>query len=132
MEGKMVGQLQLIMTVVDPERRDTKGSFVRYTGALIELLRFWNSGAVNHQHGMVEVETWLQGNARNPRGIGARRIYQMSMILRSAHIVPTGLQDGVYYINNYIDWDTYNTIYDSDFFNQGTTAARIYAKRFKH
>jgi len=48
MEGKMVGQLQLILTVVDSGRRDGSGNYVKYTGALVELLRFRNSGVVNH------------------------------------------------------------------------------------
>ena len=91
MEGKMVGQLQLILTVVDSGRRDGSGNYVKYTGALVELLRFRNSGAVNHQHGMVEVENWPSSDVRSPRGIGARRIYQMSTILRSAHLILTGL-----------------------------------------
>ena len=69
MEGKMVGQLQLIVTVVDPERKDESGNCLRYTGALIELLRFGNSGAVDHHHGMVEVETWHASDARNPYNI---------------------------------------------------------------
>ena len=132
MEGKMVGQLQLIITVADPERKNEQGNCVKYSGALIELLRFRNSGAINHRHGMVEVETWLRDDVLNPRGIGARRIYQMSTILRSAHLVPTGLHDGVHYINNYIDWDTYNTVYDPDFHDQGTRAAYKYAKQVKH
>ncbi len=132
MEGKMVGQLQLIVTVVDPERKDESGNCLRYTGALIELLRFGNSGAVDHHHGMVEVETWHASDARNPRNIGARRFYQMSTILRSAHVVPTGLRDGTYYINNYIDWDTYNTIYDPDFFSQGMRAACDYGRQVRY
>ena len=53
------------MTVVDSERRDVKGNCAKYTGALIKLLRFWNSGVVNHQHGMVEVETWPRDDARS-------------------------------------------------------------------
>ena len=52
----------------------------------------------------------------------------MSIILRSAYVVPIGLQDGTYYINNYIDWDIYNIIYDPDFFSQGMRAAYDYGR----
>ena len=48
MEGKMVGQLQLIITVADPERKNEQGNCVKYLGALIELLQFQNSGVINH------------------------------------------------------------------------------------
>ena len=71
MEGKMVGQLQLIITVADPERKNEQGNCVKYSGALIKLLRFQNSGVINHRHGMVEVETWLRDDVWNPQGIGA-------------------------------------------------------------
>ena len=37
MKGRMVGQLQLILTVVDPERKDESDNYLRYTDALIEL-----------------------------------------------------------------------------------------------
>ena len=66
MEGKMVGQLQLIITVADPKRKNEQGNCVKYLGALIKLLRFRNTGAINHRHGMVEVETWLRDDVRNP------------------------------------------------------------------
>ena len=71
MEGKMVGQLQLIVTVVDSERKNERDNCLRYTDALIELLQFQNSGAVDHCHGMVEVETWRASDARNSCNIDA-------------------------------------------------------------
>ena len=42
----------------------------------------------------------------------------MSTILRSAHIIPTD-NTGIYYVNNYVDWDQYNTIFDPDFLTNG-------------
>ena len=57
MKGKMVGQLQLIVTVVDSERKNKSGNCLRYTDALIELLQFGNSGAVDHHHDMMKVKT---------------------------------------------------------------------------
>jgi FMN phosphatase YigB (HAD superfamily) len=37
----------------------------------------------------------------------------MAEIIRSAHVVP-GSKAGWFCINNYIDWDQYNTLYDLD------------------
>ena len=58
--GKRVGQLQAIVTVIDHQQRDTNGTTVQYTGALIDLLRFRHGGKVRGVHGMVEVEDWLE------------------------------------------------------------------------
>jgi len=57
MKDKMVGQLQLIVTVVDPERKNKSDNCLRYTDALIELLQFGNSGVVDHHHDMMKVKT---------------------------------------------------------------------------
>ena len=67
---------------------------------------------------MVEVEDWLQVCTQNPRNIGHRYFFGMSTILRSAHIIPTD-NIGLYYINNYVDWDQYNTVFDPEFLTNG-------------
>ena len=63
---------------------------------------------------MVEVENWLQIRTQNPRNIGHRYFFDMSIILQSAYIIPTNTT-GLYYVNNYVDWDYYNTIFDLEF-----------------
>jgi hypothetical protein len=54
--GKRVGQLQVIITVIDHQWHDTNCTAVQYTRALIDLLRFRYNGNVHSVHGMVEVE----------------------------------------------------------------------------
>ena len=53
-------------------------------------------------------------------------------IFCSAHVILIRFWDDTYYINNYIDWNTYNIIYDSDFFNQEMRAACDYEKQIKY
>jgi hypothetical protein len=67
---------------------------------------------------MVEVEDWLQVHTQNPCNIDHQCFFYMSTILRSAHIIPTN-NIGLYYVNNYVDWDQYNTIFDPDFLTNG-------------
>ena len=57
MKDKMVRQLQLIVTVVDSERKNESDNCLRYTGALIELLQFRNSDVIDHHHDMMKVKT---------------------------------------------------------------------------
>ncbi len=131
MKDKMMRHLQLIMTVVDSERKNKRDDCLRYTDALIELLWFWNSGVIDHHHDMMKVETWHASNARNHCNISVWWFYQMFTILHSAHVISTELWDDTYYINNYINWKTYNTIYDSDFFSQEIRMTCAYEKQIR-
>ena len=129
LEGRRVGQIQAIVSVLDYATRNANGTPARYTGAFIDLLHLKNSGKPNKVHGMIEVEDWPVPRAKNPRMLGHRCFFEMSTILRSAHIIPSGTP-GMYYINHYVDWDQYNTIYDSDFFANGIREADVIEKQY--
>ena len=131
LDGRKVGQVQAIITVIDDSRHDSKGAPVQYTGVFIDLLHFRNNGQVHKVHGMVEVEDWPQVRTQNPRNIGHRYFFDMSTILRSAHIIPTD-SIGLYYINNYVDWDQYNTIFDPEFLINGIRDADRIATEYRH
>jgi hypothetical protein len=130
LSGRKVGQVQAIVTVVDDSRRDSKGAPIQYTGVFINLLRLKNNGQVHSVHGMVEVEDWPQVRTQNPRNISHRYFFDMSTILRSAHIIPTD-NTGIYYVNNYVDWDQYNTIFDPDFLTNGIRDADRIAMEYR-
>jgi len=130
LSGRKVGQVQAIITIVDDSRHDSKGAPIQYTGVFINLLRLRNNGQVHGIHGMVEVEDWPQVRTQNPRNIGYRRFFDMSTILRSAHIIPTD-NTGLYYVNNYVDWDQYNTIFDPDFLTNGIHDADRIAMEYR-
>jgi hypothetical protein len=101
---------------------------VQYTEALIDLLHFRHSGNVHSIHGMIEAKDWPQTTSQSPRNIGYRCFFDMGMILRSAYVIPSG-NDGIYYINNYVDWDQYNTIFDPEFLANGIKEADRIAKQ---
>jgi hypothetical protein len=103
-KGQMVGQLQIILSIEDPERFDKDGKRVIYTGALLRLLKPKSNGQPHEIHGMVEMADWPVSRAARPRMLGGWRFYDVEAIHRSAHVVPTGVP-GQYYINNYIDWE---------------------------
>src|SRR5580692_6023507 len=130
LSGRKVGQVQAIVTVVDDSRRDSKGAPVQYTGVFVDLLRLRNNGQVHSVHGMVEVEDWPQVCTQNPCNIGHWCFFDMSTILRSAHIIPTN-NTGIYYVNNYVDWDQYNTIFDPEFLTNGIRDADRIAMEYR-
>lgn len=123
LNGKRVGQLQLIFTAYDPEQLDDTGQPARVTGAFVKLLKPRKHGQYHEVHGMIELE--LPPNPQpNSRTLGPNRIYDMTTILRSAHVVPATLDtSSVFLLNNYIDWHQYNDLYDEDWLDKGTRQA---------
>ena len=130
LNGRLVGQVMMTITVCDPQSFDPQTNRARrYTGALIEVLRPINNGIPHEVHGMIELQKWTVHKARNARKLGGLRFYSMSTILRSAHVVPAD-KAGVFYINNYIDWDQYNSVYDPDFLVSDYRVAEKFAKAY--
>ena len=63
---------------------------------------------------MVELDKWQASMAENPCNLGAHRIIEVSSVLHSVHIVPRDQDRMVFYVNNYIDWDQFNQLYNAD------------------
>ena len=130
-DGKQIGKLLLIVTIADPERFMAKGKPITYTGAFVELYKWRNRGQVHEIHGMVELDKWHASTAENPRNLGAHRIIEVSLVLRSAHVVPRDQDRMVFYVNNYIDWDQFNQLYDADWFNKNIWNADAVARKLE-
>lgn len=124
----MIGRLQLIVSIYDHERLSDKGKCRVYTGALVVLHRLKNNGEVDQTHEMFEVEAISINKSKRPRELHSHRFFEMHDILRSAHIVPTE-REGHYYVNNFVDWDQYNIIYDPDFMAKGIRVADKFAEQ---
>lgn len=130
LNGRLAGQLQINLSVADPLRQDHRGKPIQYTGALVDLYKPLNQGHPHAVHGMIEMRKWPEHASKSPQSIGGRRFYTLSTILQSVHVVPasigkarTGKGGAIYYINNFSDWDSYNSIYDEDFLVKGTKVA---------
>ena len=50
----------------------------------------------------------------NPRNLGAHWIIEILLVLYNTHVVPRDQDKFLFYINNYIDWDQFNELYDLD------------------
>ncbi len=78
-----------------------------------------NRGQVHEIHGMIELEKMCALIAENPRNLGAHRIIEISSVLCSAHVVSRDQDKFVFYVNNYIDWNQFNQLYDPDWMEKG-------------
>ena len=117
LHGHRPAQVQILLTIADTERRKSGGKHRQYYGALVDFLKIRHGGKPARTHGMVELEPWPASSATQRRTLGARQFVPIPRVRRSVHIVPayTGKtvgKDDVLYINNYADWDIYNSIYD--------------------
>ena len=61
---------------------------------------------------MVEVEKWPVFKVKNPQNLDVYQFYEIPSILCSIYIVLLDKNSVIYYVNNYIDWDLFNQLYD--------------------
>ncbi len=110
----MIGRLLLIVTVADPQRLNRKGTPMVYTGAFVEIYNQRSRGLVYETHGMVELEKYPISRAENPLNLDSQRFYKISEVLQSAHVVLRDTEGNTFYLNNYINWDQFNQLYDPE------------------
>ena len=61
---------------------------------------------------MIELEKMHVLTAENPYNFGTYRIIKILSVLYSAYIVSRDQDKFVFYVNNCIDWDQFNQLYD--------------------
>ena len=69
--------------------------------------------------------------AKNPCNSGACWIMEISLILRSPHMVSKNQNKVVFYINNYIDWDQFNKFYDLDRMKKGISNTNVVTRNLR-
>ncbi len=74
---------------------------------------------------MIEFEKMRVSIAENPYNLGAHWIIERSSILCSAYVVPRNQDKVVFYINNCVDWDQFNQLYDPDWMEKSIRNASI-------
>jgi hypothetical protein len=144
--GRRLGELLLIISVQDPERWNmvtnddgiSRRKPAIYTGAFIDRLQIMHSGRPHEIHGMLEAQHCMCRRPQSEkcwsvkkRNLGCRCFYALENVVRSAHVVPSGTEHESFYINNYIDWDQYNTLYDPDFVQNGKRLAKQLGKQLE-
>ena len=63
---------------------------------------------------MIKLEKMHASTADNPCNLGAYQIIEISLVLQSAHVVSRDQAKVMFYINNYINCDHFNQLYDLD------------------
>ena len=69
--------------------------------------------------------------AENLRNFGGHQIIEISSVLHSAHMVSRNQNKFVFYINNYIDWDQFNKLYNLDWIKKDVQNTDTVAHKFR-
>jgi hypothetical protein len=136
LNGQLVGQIRALVKVIDIYNQvDTPRQLLpSYCAALVDVYPLKNKGVPHPVHGMIEVHSAPIPTIERPRVLKGRRFYPLQSVLRSAHVVPASLElepcvSDVFYINNYIDWDQYQVLYEDDWEEKGYQRARKVRKQ---
>ena len=108
---------------MDPQQLDQKRKPVMYIGAFVEIYNWRNRRLVHETHGMVEFKKYPISRAKNLLNLGSQRFYKTFEILQSAYVVLRDIESITFYLNNYIDWDQFNQLYDPEWQSKGTQSA---------
>ena len=129
-DERMIEQLQLVIIVLNRKRHDRKSKPLRYIDAMIELLKMRNKNVIDIIHDMIEMKKWSKSTNACSRDLTNRRFYILTSIIRSAHVISEAESSShVDYINNLIDWDQYNILYDKNFQKKKMRAANQTKKK---
>ena len=124
---KMMNRLNLILTIKDLRNFRNNFDSTKYIETLISLLRMRNKIQINSIHDMMKVEKWHQTIEINRRFLENRRFYVLSSLVRNAHVISrTKNIDDIDYINNMIDWNQFQKLYDRNYMNNDMKFAKQY------
>ncbi len=112
---RCVEQVQIIIIMLNHQQLNFKKWSQRYTKMLFKLKRWINREATHSVHDMHEVKNFSSNTSQNSRLLNSCHFYDLSYIIRNAHLVFANQMCIRFYINNFIDWNQYNTVYDLNF-----------------
>ena len=67
----------------------------------------------------------------NPRNLGTHWIIEILLVLCNTHVVTKNQDKFVFYVNNYIDWDQFNQLYNPDWMEKGIKNAETIACKLR-
>jgi len=134
LNNQLSDQLRLILFIINSLHRDNKNNELRHNDVLIELLKLHNERTQHAVHEMIEIKHWSKDNIKNSCFLEISWFFHLHTILRSVHVVSANdissesNKNKFFYINNFSDWNSYNSIYEKNFLHKETRVAEYYFK----
>ncbi len=135
LNNRLSDQLRLILFIIDLLHQNNKSNELQHNDVLDKLLKSCNEKTQHAMHEMIEIEHWFKNNVKNSRFFKASQYFHLHTILKSVHVVSANNisnksnKNKFFYINNFSDWNSYNSIYEKNFLHKETRVAKYY---FKH
>ncbi len=127
-------QLRLILFIINSLHQDNKSNELWHNNVFVELLKSCNERTQHAIHEMIEIKHWFKDNIKNSRLLKASWFFHLHTILRSVHVVSANdissksNKNKFFYINNFSDWNSYNSIYKKNFLHKEIKVAEYYFK----
>ena len=87
---------------------------------MVAIRRYWNIRKFYDIYGIIEIEEWLQSIIYIPYIFIGRRFYKLINIIYSTHLILGRCNNkNIFYINNYINFNQFNTLYNLEFKEKG-------------
>lgn len=80
---------------------------------------------------MIEFENMRALTAENPCNLGVYWIIEISLVLYRAHLILRDQDKFIFYVNNYINEDQFNNLYNPDWMKKGIKNADAIARKLK-
>ena len=119
---KFSDQLQICVSIWNVKLMNVEKKNMLHYETLIKIFQLKNNEFFDQIHEMFEIEHWLKSQIKNSRNLNHCRFYEFFNIIRSAHLISITIERKVknidlkiWYVNNYIDWESYNIYYDSEY-----------------
>ena len=132
-EETLIEQLLTIFTIIDSDsdRCDDQNRRNCYQDALVKTLKWRNQDISDEIHDMIKIERISSSKRQDDSNARARRLWSLSIIKRSVHVIFIDENDKRFYINNYVNWEIYNTFYRADWAKLSIRRVRKTAKQMK-
>ena len=125
-DNNSIEQLQVIVIIQNSNRRKNwNQTSMTYCEILIKLLRSKNQN-IDKIIDMFDLLSWINTTIKKFKILKMMKFYNMFSILQNVHVIFDDRDD--YYVNNYADWNTYNTIYDVNFYDENISKIKKYRK----
>ena len=114
-----------IVKLIDSQIRENDCSNV-YIEMLIQLYKWKNNDDIYHIHDITKMKSWLFSLTYNSKILKKYRIYNISKVLHDAHLISKKLifENKILFVNNWINYEQYNKIFNSKFFERNKTIAK--------
>jgi hypothetical protein len=127
-EKKLIDQIHCILIIRDSNVRNHKNKSLTYTDVMLNIKRSRHKRIFNLISEMIELKNWRDEIARNLKNLKVNRVYDISTVIQSAHVVFSESEH--YYVNNYVNWDTYNIIYDENFLKKRINRIEMFKRSY--